>query len=68
MPPKPAAILGLIIGVMLSVWGVWVLIRRARMTPEERQRFFPLWIVLLLTLMGLAEAGGSIRKIFQLFG
>jgi len=68
MPPKPAAILGVIIGVMLSVWGIWALIRRARMTPEERQRSFPLWIVLLLTLMGLAEIGGSIRKILQLFG
>lgn len=67
MPPKPAAILGLIIGTMLAVWGVWTLIRRARMTKQERQHAFPLWIVLILTLMGIAEVGGSIRKILQLF-
>jgi len=68
MPPKAAAILGLIIGLMLAIWGVWTLIRRTRMSPEERQRGFPLWIILILTLMGIAEVGGSIRKILQLFG
>lgn len=67
MPPRPAAVLGLVIGVMLFVWGTWMLVRRFRMTKEQRQRAFPLWIVLILTLMGLAEIGGSIRKIQQLF-
>lgn len=68
MPPKPAALLGLIIGIMLAVWGVWRLVRQARMTPEERRKSFPLWLVVILTLMGLSEIAGSIRKILQLFG
>lgn len=65
MPKEWAAILGIVIGGMLVLWSVFMLIRRFRMTEEQKARSARLWIILLLGLMGLGELSGSIRKLMQ---
>lgn len=67
MPKEWAAVLGLVIGLMLVIWSSAMIIRRFRMTEEQKARSARLWIIILLGIMGLGELSGSIRKLLQYF-